>query len=73
MGDQEYNSLHAGYFFMMFCCLQINFFSKVPSGTLPECQTLIIKDRRSVGPDLGPSGLEKSSADDEIDNQQVKG
>ena len=29
-------------------------------------------DRRSVGPDLGPSGLEKSSADDEIDNQQVK-
>ena len=56
---------------MMFCCLHFFFFFFFfLQKFLQEHYQSV--DRRSVGPDLGPSGLGKSSADDEIDNQQVK-
>ena len=44
---------------------KINFFQKILSGTLSECQTVDPdQDQNSVGPDLGPNCLQKLSADD---------
>ena len=40
---------------------QSYFFQKILAGKLSECQD---QDQHSVGPDLGPNGLQRLSADD---------
>ena len=52
-----------GNFSCLCCCLltffKINFFKKIISGTLSECQTVWIQ----FGPNLGPNCLQKISAE----------
>ena len=57
--------------FSCFCCglltfFKLNFFNKIFSGTLPECQNSLDPDQDiySVGPDLGPNCLQRLSGDD---------
>ena len=47
-----------------FFFFKINFFQKILSGTMLECQTVSI--RRPVGPHLGPNCLQRLSADDKV-------
>ena len=71
--QQILNSLHAGYFFMLFLLsadfFKMNFFNKFFQENYYSVKQF---DRLSVVPDLGSNCLQRLSADDKSRRWQVK-
>ena len=71
------NSLHAGYFFLILCCMLIffqnQFFRNILSG-ISFLSNSLDPDQAwcFVGLDLGPNSLQRLSADDKIHRWQAK-
>ena len=66
-----FDSLHAGYFVMIFCRLLTFSKSTVSKNTLWKTKRVSNKldpdqARHFVGPDLGPNCLQRSAADDKF-------
>ena len=69
IGMLTINSLHVGYFFMIFLSsadiFKINFLIKLFWNIIRVSNSLDLdQDQHSVGPDLGPNCLQRLSVDD---------